>query len=87
MFLKIFLDQLKMEKRVVFNVPRRPSAFPILKREERVKQIKNYLSLFNNVQRNFDSGLIQISPYLTQVLNLFLLQIIKIKKNYYYYHY
>lgn len=59
-----------MEERIKFNVSRsvsRPSVFPFLKREERVKKIKNHLSLFNNVNRDSDSGLLQISPHLTQV--------------------
>lgn len=60
-----------MEERIKFNVSRniaRPSIFPVLKREERVKKIKHHLSHFSNVHRNSD--LLQISPHLTQVLNL-----------------
>lgn len=61
-----------MEERIKFNVSRsitRPSIFPTLKREERVKKIKNHLTHFNNVHRNNDMGLLQISPHLTQVIN------------------
>lgn len=61
-----------MEERIKFNVSRsitRPSVFPILKREERVKKIKNHLTHFNNVHRNSDIGLLQISPHLTQVIH------------------
>lgn len=71
-----------MEERIKFNVSRsvaRPTVYP-LKREERVKKIKNHLSLFNNIHRDSDSGLLQISPHLTQVCNLFLLQIIILTK-------
>lgn len=63
-----------MEERIKFNVSRsvtRPTVFPTLKREERVKKIKNHLAHFNNVYRNTDVGLLQITPHLTQVLNLF----------------
>lgn len=62
-----------MEERIKYNVSRsitRPSVFPVLKREERVKKIKNHLAHFNNVHRNSDLGLLQISPHLTQVLYL-----------------
>lgn len=63
-----------MEERIKFNVSRsvtRPSVFPMLKREERVKKIKTHLSHFNNIHRNSEMGLLQISPHLTQVLTLF----------------
>jgi len=62
-----------MEERIKYNVSRsitRPSVFPVLKREERVKKIKTHLSHFNNLHRNSDVGLLQISPHLTQV-NMF----------------
>lgn len=67
----IILGQLTMEERIKFNVSRsisRPSVLSsILKREERVKKIKNHLTHFNNVHRNSDLGFLQISPHLTQV--------------------
>lgn len=66
----IFLGQLTMEERIKFNVSRsitRPSVFPMLNREERIKKIKTHLSYFNSVHRNSDIGLLQISPHLTQV--------------------
>jgi hypothetical protein len=69
------IGQLTMEERIKYNVSRsvtRPSIFPVLKREERVKKIKNHLSHFNNVHRNSDLGLLQISPHLTQVCNIFI---------------
>jgi len=78
MFLKMFKDQLTKKEHFIFNVPIRSPAFPVLKREERVKQIINNLSLFVNIHKNSDSDLIQTSPYKTQVLNLFLLKIVKI---------
>lgn len=61
-----------MEERIKYNVSRsitRPSIFPTLKREERVKKIKNHLTHFNTVHRNNEMGLLQISPHLTQVIN------------------
>lgn len=67
-----------MEERIKYNVSRsvtRPSIFPVLKREERVKKIKNHLSHFNNVHRNSDLGLLQISPHLTQVCNIFYIKL------------
>lgn len=66
----IILGQLTMEERIKFNVSRsisRPSVLSMLKREERVKKIKNHLTHFNNVHRNSDLGFLQISPHLTQV--------------------
>lgn len=61
-----------MEERIKFNVSRSvtrlSSVYPTLKREDRVKKIKNHLSHFNNVHRNTDLGFLQISPHLTQVL-------------------
>lgn len=63
-----------MEERIKYNVSRnitRPSIFPVLKREERVKKIKTHLTHFNNFHRNSELGLLQISPHLTQVMYLF----------------
>ncbi|XP_060872505.1 uncharacterized protein LOC132946497 isoform X2 [Metopolophium dirhodum] len=63
-------SQLTMEERIKYNVSRniaRPSAFPVLKREERVKKVKTHLAHFNNFHRNSEMGLLQISPHLTQV--------------------
>lgn len=59
-----------MEERIKYNVSRsitRPSVFPVLNREERIKKIKTHLNYFNSVHRNSDLGLLQISPHLTQV--------------------
>lgn len=59
-----------MEERIKYNVSRsiaRASIFPVLNREERIKKIKTHLNYFNNMHRNGDSGLLQISPHLTQV--------------------
>lgn len=59
-----------MEERIKFNVSRNISRLPVLpqtKRDERVRRIKNHLSLFNNINRDSDSGFLQISPHLTQV--------------------
>jgi len=63
-----------MEERIKYNVSRnitRPSAFPVLKREERVKKVKTHLAHFNNFHRNSEMGLLQISPHLTQVKYFF----------------
>lgn len=61
-----------MEERIKYNISRNvtrlSSVYPVLKRDERVKKIKNHLAHFNNVHRNSDLGLLQISPHLTQVL-------------------
>lgn len=60
-----------MEERLTYNISskgtRLSSVFPVLKRDERVKKIKNHLAHFNNVQRNSDMGFLQITPHLTQV--------------------
>lgn len=60
-----------MEERIKYNVSRsitRPSVFPVLKREDRIKKIKTHLAQFNNFHRNSEMGLLQISPHLTQVI-------------------
>lgn len=60
-----------MEERIKFNVSRsipRPSIFPMLKREERVKKMKAHLAKFNQDDKNVDMGYLQMSPHSTQVL-------------------
>lgn len=69
--LTLLKGQLTMEERIKYNVSRsitRPSVFPVLKREDRIKKIKTHLSQFNNFHRNSEIGLLQISPHLTQVM-------------------
>ncbi|XP_050532347.1 uncharacterized protein LOC126900559 isoform X2 [Daktulosphaira vitifoliae] len=77
-------SQLTMEERIKYNVSRsitRPSIFPVLKREERVKNIKTHLSQFNNIHRNSDVGLLQISPHLTQVTLAAMKGFVKLETN------
>ncbi|XP_050439895.1 uncharacterized protein LOC126845274 isoform X2 [Adelges cooleyi] len=77
-------SNLSMEERIKFNISRsitRPSVYPVLKREERVKKIKTHLSHFNNLHRNSDVGLLQISPHLTQVTLAAMKGFVKLETN------
>lgn len=69
----LYLGQLTMEERIKYNVSRsitRPSIFPALKREERIKKMKSHLARFNQDEKNIDLGYLQMSPHTTQVLYL-----------------